>query len=472
MKRIVRGISIGIILENKIKQMRKTAKWVTAAMSTILVYTASAQQRQQQPPLTLKAAIRQALGSNRTLRADSLGIAATGWQNKELAGAFLPQVNYSSNIGYNLAIAKQMVPGAMVNQPSKELVPVQFGTSYNMRTGVEVDQLIYRKDLSVKIKAAGLYSNIATTRYNLSREELVYQVAGAYYGLQSSNEMVESTLRDYRNIDEVLQVAKAQYESGTLKKIDYQTLQINLANKQSQLDQYRTQYSEQLAYFNYLLGLPADAATALDSTSSNPNTLEPPTAETLNRFDIHLYRQMIQSKLVDLKSTDAERLPVVSSYFRYNVQSNFNQLPKAFDGDYRYNASDIGVTVSVPLFDGNRRKSRQRATSVELDQLLLKHMQLQDQAQMELVRTSQTFRNNKQQLSITKDNLELAEKVFGSRKALYTQGVTTLIELLDAERELSQARTNYTQAVINVQKGWMDVHKANGTLLTNFINTL
>jgi outer membrane protein len=181
---------------------------------------------------------------------------------------------------------------------------------------------------------------------------------------------------------------------------------------------------------------------------------------------------MIQSKLVDLKSTDAERLPVVSTYFRYNVQSQFNQLSKAFDGDYRYNASDIGISVSVPIFDGNRRKSRQHATSVELDQLLLKHMQLQDQAQMELVRTSQTFRNNKQQLSITKDNLDLAEKVFGSRKALYAQGVTTLIELLDAERELSQARTNYTQAVISVQKGWMDVHKANGTLLTSFINTL
>jgi outer membrane protein len=449
--------------------MRKTVKWAAAAMFTILVYTATAQ---QQPPLTLKAAIQQALGSNRTLRADSLGITATSWQNKELAGAFLPQVNYSSNIGYNLAIASQMVPGAMVNQPSKDLVPVQFGTSYTMRTGVEVDQLIYRKDLSVKIKAAGLYSNIATTRYNLSREELVYQVAGAWYGLQSSNEMVKSTLHDYKNIDEVLQVAKAQYESGTLKKIDYQTLQINLANKQSQLDQYRTQYSEQLAYFNYLLGLPANAATAIDSSNSNPNDLTLPTAETLNRFDIHLYRQMIQSKLVDLKSIDAERLPVVSTYFRYNVQSQFNQLSKAFDGDYRYNASDIGISVSVPIFDGNRRKSRQHATSVELDQLLLKHMQLQDQAQMELVRTSQTFRNNKQQLSITKDNLDLAEKVFGSRKALYAQGVTTLIELLDAERELSQARTNYTQAVISVQKGWMDVHKANGTLLTSFINTL
>jgi len=92
--------------------------------------------------------------------------------------------------------------------------------------------------------------------------------------------------------------------------------------------------------------------------------------------------------------------------------------------------------------------------------------------EMELVKASQTFHNNKQQLSITKENLELAENVFKTRKALYSEGVTTLIELLDAERELSQARNNYTQAMIDVQKGWLEVHKANGTLLTNYLNSL
>jgi outer membrane protein len=434
----------------------------------VVTKTASAQER----PLSLKQAVELALINNRTLQADSLGIAEAIYKNKELAGSFLPQINYSNGFQASPAIASQMVPGSMLNQPSKELVPVQMGTRYAMKTGIEVNQAIYRKDLSVKTRAADLYTDIAKTKYNLSKEELVYQVAATYFGLQSCSEMVKSTQHDYKNIHEVLQVAKAQFEQGTLKKIDFQTLQINLANKQSQLDQYRTRHSEQLAQFNYLLGLPANTETVVGDNQSLANKLAMPVNEVGNRTDLRLYQQMIQSKMVDLKSIEAEKLPVINSYFRFNVQSQFNKLSYAFDRDYRYKASDLGITMSVPLFDGNRRKNRLQATSIQLNQLKLQSLQLQDRAHMELVKTSQTFNNNKQQLFINKENLALAESVFESRKALYTQGVTSLIELLDAERELSQARTNYTQAVIDVQKGWMDVHKANGTLLTNFIQTL
>jgi outer membrane protein TolC len=221
-----------------------------------------------------------------------------------------------------------------------------------------------------------------------------------------------------------------------------------------------------------LLGLPAHAETVIESDYARVNTLIIPAYEANNRMDLQLYQQMIQSKMVDLKSIEAEKRPVITSYFRFNVQSQFNKLSYAFDGDYRYKASDAGISISMPLFDGNRRRSRAQATKIQLTQLKLQSGQLQDQAQMELFKTSQTFKNNQQQLNITKENLALAQSVFESRKALYTQGVTTLIELLDAERELSQARTNYTQAVIDVQKGWMDVHKANGTLLTNFIQSI
>ncbi len=62
--------------------------------------------------------------------------------------------------------------------------------------------------------------------------------------------------------------------------------------------------------------------------------------------------------------------------------------------------------------------------------------------------------------------------MFNSRRALYTEGVTTLVELLDAENELTQARSLYIQSLINVQTGTLDIHKANGTLLTDFLKSL
>jgi outer membrane protein TolC len=80
--------------------------------------------------------------------------------------------------------------------------------------------------------------------------------------------------------------------------------------------------------------------------------------------------------------------------------------------------------------------------------------------------------NYRQQFNINRNNLELALKVFDSRKALYGEGVTTLVELLDAQRELTEARDLYMQSLINVQSGILEVHKANGTLITEFFKSI
>src|SRR5690349_8020622 len=74
---------------------------------------ASAQEKASAGPIGIKAAIDIALANNNGLRADSLNITATAFRNKELAGRYLPQVNYNSKLEYNAAIPSQMLPGAI-----------------------------------------------------------------------------------------------------------------------------------------------------------------------------------------------------------------------------------------------------------------------------------------------------------------------------------------------------------------------
>jgi outer membrane protein TolC len=84
----------------------------------------------------------------------------------------------------------------------------------------------------------------------------------------------------------------------------------------------------------------------------------------------------------------------------------------------------------------------------------------------------ETLNNNRKQFDVNAHNLALAEKVFASRRALFTEGVTTLMELLDSESDLTEARNLYKQSMIDVQTGLLDVYKAKGTLLTDFLQSL
>lgn len=302
---------------------------------------------------------------------------------------------------------------------------------------------------------------------------MIYKVAAAFYDLQSSAENIRTTKNDYDNLKNVLAIAKAQFENGTLKRIEYETLEINVANKQSQLSQNQTQYDRQLYYFKYLLGLSADTQINInDNIALLPQTSIMGESSFMQREDIHLTNQMIKSKEVEMKSIKAEGLPQLSTYFKYNYQSQFSNASKFFDNYYWSNSSTVGLSVSVSIFDGNIRKHRVNVARTQLQQLKWQGDYQQQQAQTELLSAMQTLNNNREQFNINSKNLELAEKVFNSRRALYTEGVTTLAELLDAENELTSARNLYIQSLINVQTGTLDVHKANGTLLTDFLKSL
>jgi outer membrane protein TolC len=421
----------------------------------------------------MKQAIDIALSNNHSLRADSLNQLIAAFKNKETAGYYLPQVNMSSRMDYAPIIGSQMLPGTMLGQPAKDLVPVKFGTRYGMGSEVQVTQSIYRKDLSIQIKGADLNKDIAATRYKLSKEELVYNVAYAYYGLQSRAESIRNTRDDYKSMNDILVISKAQFEQGILKRIDYESLQINVANKKSQLDQSITQYNQQLDYFKYLLGMAVSSSISIeDSISSITIKLSRDANESLNREDLRLQYQMIQSKEVEMKGIRAERLPSIDSYFKYNYQSSFNDAGKAFDNNYWYKSSSIGISMALPIFDGFRRRSRISVAETQLQQLKWQTIQQEQEVQTEIKTAWDKLDNNLHQFDINKDNLELAIKVFNSRKALYTEGVTTLAELLDAQRELTDARDHYIQSLINVQSGILEVHKANGTLVTEFLKSL
>ena len=425
-----------------------------------------------QSTLNMEQAIEIAMKNNNSLKADSMNLAITDYQNKTQRADLLPQVNFSGKTEYNAAIAKQMLPGYIIGQPSKDYVSVPFGSRYLMGSGVEVTQTLLKQSTKIKVNASGLNSSIAASRHKLTREELVYQVAIAFYSLQANAELIRTTTSDYNNLKEILSIAKAQFENGTLKRIDYESLEINTANKLSYLHQLQTQYNDQLTNFNYLLGLPSDTKTIIDDSIGLVKGSIDEGNLALQREDIHLSDQLITSKEVEIKSIRAEGQPVINSYFRFNYQSQFNDANKVFNNDYWYKTSTIGISASISLFDGNRRRSRVNTAQSQLVQLKFQNEQTKQLANTEWLTATENLHRDQQQFDITSKNLALAEKVFASRKALYTEGVSSLVELLDAESELSESRNLHIQSMINVQTSMVDAYKAKGSLLTEFMQSL
>ena len=93
--------------------MRKVFKFILMLIIPLVYVLIAHRSVAQSASMDIKTAINTALTNNRSLRSDSLDISISNSKNRELAGFYKPQVNYSTNTEYNPAIPSQMLPGAV-----------------------------------------------------------------------------------------------------------------------------------------------------------------------------------------------------------------------------------------------------------------------------------------------------------------------------------------------------------------------
>ncbi len=127
----------------------------------------------------------------------------------------------------------------------------------------------------------------------------------------------------------------------------------------------------------------------------------------LQREDIQLSYQLIESKEIEIKAIRAEAKPVINSYFNFYYQGQFNDFGKTFNNDYWSKSSSFGISTSISLFDGNRRKNRIGIAQSQLQQLKFQSEQTKQLANTEWLTATETLRNDQLQYEITLKNLKL-----------------------------------------------------------------
>ena len=138
----------------------------------------------------------------------------------------------------------------------------------------------------------------------------------------------------------------------------------------------------------------------------------------------------------------------------------YGKKDKVYWSDY----SAISVGLNVPIFSGfgTRAKIRQAQIESEALEATLKDTRLAmdfaaKNAQSELT-------NNLLTIDSQKENVKLAEEVLLNTQNNYQQGLASLTDLLDAERSLSDAKNNYTSALLNYKLAEIALLKAQGKL--------
>lgn len=326
-----------------------------------------------------------------------------------------------------------------------------------------VRQLIFDGGrVAALVRQAQANENAQVATYQRSLQTVAFNVATAYYTTLSAERQTQVALATVRLAQVQENLVSAQIRAGTTARADLATAQLSTA--QARVAVIRSQANElnQLATLANTLGVdantriqPKDDVPALSVTSGTLNVTPafptPTYQQALARAyalrpDLAATHQQIASAQQALRAARLGYFPTLSGTGSYGTTST---TPNG--GDFR-NASSIGVSLSIPIFDAGLTRAQIVQAQAQLDQANAQLAISQNTVQLNVRQALVNLVSAYAALAQANQELSTAQTVLRSTQAQYAAGVTTLPLLLNAQNGIATALTDETTSVYNVRQ--------------------
>ena len=390
----------------------------------------------------------------------------------------LPQVNVDVTYDNNYSIQTQFLPAVFFADDPTTVpsdappVPVAFGVPHTGRAGASLSQMIFDGSYFVGLKAARVYTSLASKQLDQTKAVTAEQVSKAYYTALVNQERQTLLTSNYQRLDTLLRETKLMFENGFAERIDVSRIQVQFNNAKTEVEA-----NERLTEVSYLLlkfqmGMPIDREIQLaDRIRDIELGEEIAPDESFNYGDRPEFAQLlVNQKLVQLdkRNNAVQYLPKLTANLNYGYNSGVDEFSNLTDfGEQWFEYGSFGFNLNVPIFDGLRKHHAIQRNKLQLRQLENQADFLKNQIDLEIVQARVNLQNGLEALKVQQENLDLAQEVFDVAKIKYQEGVGSNLEVTESQNALRQAETNYYNALYNALVAKIDLKKALGTLVHN-----
>ncbi len=431
------------------------------------VMTASA----QEPPklMSLEECANFAIQNSPRVQTALLEIEKSSQQVNEVLSSGLPQVSASGNFTYNFKLPTQLLPGEFIGSPG-ELVEVQFGTDLNTIFTGEVNQLVFNKSFFLGLDASRKVKKLSELQAQKSKEDITYDIAQLYYQIQVTEKQKAILQANLNQVERLFNLTQKQFENGFAKKIDVDQLRVNRINLQNQLKNVDLQVEQLKQTLKFLMAMPLDAPIALTDTIDEQAYAVPDVQMFSPDFSQKTDLAVLDAQ-ADLNQLNEEQFkagywPTLNAFANYNYQGQGNSFSELQWFDF----GAIGLNLSIPIFDGFRKKAQIQQARIEQAQLAETRRMTQQSLRLDYNQGLQQLQTNINNLQALAENRRVAEEVYRVAQQRFTEGIAPITEVLSAETAMREAQTNYLTTLLQVKLAEIDILNAKGTLLNSIQN--
>ena len=397
---------------------------------------------------SLDAAVDYAMTNSNAVRNARVDILDAEQNVKERLSTGLPQINGSLDFQHFLKVPVLPLPEAFAMGDPNAPTSIAFQLKNSFTAGISARGMLFDGSFFVGLRAARASGDYFNLQLENTRRTVRSQVTQAYFPTLLLKTNVAILDNNISNLEKLRSEVSAQYEAGFVEQLDVDRLSLSLNNLRSQRDQIAQQAENALRALKFTLNYPLDEPLRVED---DLDKLETEIDVALLTSDIP-YQARPEVRLLD-KTIELQGLNEELQRAAY--------LPSVYAtvaGQYQYqgdNFSDgfwaptvvLGLQANIPIYDFGGRAARLERAKLATQKVINQRNDVQRSIQLEVVNARATFTANNDRLRVTKDNLDLAQRIYDTTQIKYREGVGSSVEVVQAEQALYESQANYLNAL-------------------------
>lgn len=426
--------------------MYKKRRFLTAALCLAMLMSGTvskAQQAQDSVIISLDEAIKIALDESSTIKIAEANITKAGYAKKGSYAALYP--NISANGSYQRTLKKQVMAMDFQGQSME----IAVGKWNNMNAGVSASMPLVNAQLWESLKLSALNVELAVEQARSSKVSMVSQVKQSFYAVLIAQYIYDVYKQVYDNAATNYAQIEKKYNAGKVSEYEYLRAKVNVKNAEPNV--YSALASIDLAIWQLKAVMGLDLNTKI-GVSGDLSNFE----EEMLGFDVNdslnlennttLIQLGLQERQVEttIKMTKRQYIPSLAASFSYSY------MAMGDDFDMKWNPySVVGVTLSIPIFDGLSKRYNIRQNEATRDVIRMNMEDTERQLRIAHKGYMNQIATYIENYHAAESTLEMAQKSYDIAAKMYELGKATLTELNDAQLALVQSQLTMSQAIYN-----------------------
>lgn len=420
--------------------------------------------------LTLPRSVTLALERNRTLEQAGADEEAARWQlaaAKRQQGPTVTWQGGARHIGGRYYEQYRKIHRALEQYPQLE---AQYGSlkdnpewenEFNNTISMAVPLYTGGK-LGAQISSAKHGYDAAGLVTEQTRQDVRYQVAAYYYEALQRESLIAVHQQSVSMLEEHLRIVQANFEEGAVAMADVLASEVQLSNARQNLTSAENEYNIALARLKNLIGLPQSADITLDESlpaRTEAETLEKcETYAKAHRADLAAAKLVVEQAKEEVRAARADRLPQVQA-----------QVSKTLVGEepFSHNHSnqemwEAGVVASWSIFDSGVTTARVRRAQAAQKKAESQLAQTEEAVALDVSIAYNNLSSSAQNIKTTETAVAKAEEDYRIAQIRYMEGVDTNLSVMNAQEKMTEARTNYYNALYKYHASRAELERAMG----------